>query len=61
MSNIFILIYLHAHFILQSPCFNNYAAQVPFEGRGGGGGGQLSERHVNKMVDNATFVCSMIS
>ena len=32
------LYYLHAHFILQSPCFNNYAAQVPFEGRGGGGG-----------------------
>ena len=54
----YIYIILHAHFILQSPCFNNYAVQVPFEGRGGG---QLSKRHVNKMVDNVTFVCSMIS
>ena len=29
--------------------------------RAGGGRGQLSKRHVNKMVDNTTFVCSMIS
>ena len=32
----YIYIILHAHFILQSPCFNNYAVQVPFEGWGGG-------------------------